>query len=100
MHRRRRRRQPNPQNDTVQLSARAALPFAVLLSLFSGAHGIAAKLGWGKSEVTASGRRRIPFAPSVAAALIGTFMLRSLQLVSIRLRQLAAAHPFAPLIGS
>jgi len=57
-----------------------ALPFAILLALFSGAHGIAAKLGWVKSQVTAGGRRRIPFAPSVAAALICTFMLRSLQL--------------------
>ena len=57
-----------------------ALPFAILLALFSGVHGIAAKLGWVKSQVTASGRRRIPFAPSVAAALICTFMLRSLQL--------------------
>jgi hypothetical protein len=51
MHQRRRRRQPNPQSDAVQLNARAALPFAVLLALFSGAHGIAAKLGWVKSQV-------------------------------------------------
>jgi prepilin peptidase CpaA len=58
-----------------------ALPFAVLLALFSGAHGIAAKLGWVKSQVTASGRRRIPFAPSVAGALICVFMLRAAQLV-------------------
>ncbi len=57
-----------------------ALPFAVLLALFSSAHGIAAKFGWVKSQVTASGHRRIPFAPSVAGALICTFMLRSLQL--------------------
>ncbi len=57
-----------------------ALPFAILLALLSGAHGIAAKLGWVKSQVTASGRRRIPFAPSVAGALICTFMLRSVQL--------------------
>jgi prepilin peptidase CpaA len=57
-----------------------ALPFAVLLALFSGAHSIAAKLDWVKSQVTAGGRRRIPFAPSVAGALICTFMLRSLQL--------------------
>jgi prepilin peptidase CpaA len=56
-----------------------ALPFAVLLALFSGAHGIAAKLGWVKSQVTASGRRRIPFAPSVAGALICVFMLRAVQ---------------------
>ena len=57
-----------------------ALAFAILLAVFSGAHSIAAKLGWAKSQVTAAGRRRIPFAPSVAAALICTFMLRSLQL--------------------
>jgi prepilin signal peptidase PulO-like enzyme (type II secretory pathway) len=60
------------------LNVRAALPFAVLLALFSGAHGIAAKLGWVKSQVRASGRRRIPFAPSVAGALICTLALRSL----------------------
>jgi prepilin peptidase CpaA len=57
-----------------------ALPFVVLLALFSSAHSIAAKFGWVKSQVTASGQRRIPFAPSVAGALICTFMLRSLQL--------------------
>jgi prepilin signal peptidase PulO-like enzyme (type II secretory pathway) len=39
-----------------------ALAFAVLLAL----HGLAAKLGWVKSQVTDRGRRRIPFAPSVA----------------------------------
>jgi prepilin peptidase CpaA len=58
-----------------------ALPFAILLALFSAAHALAAKLGWVKSQITASGRLRIPYAPSVAAALICTFMLRSLQLV-------------------
>jgi len=57
-----------------------ALPFAVLLALFSSAHSIAAKFGWVKSQVTASGHRRIPFAPSVGGALICTFVLRSLQL--------------------
>jgi prepilin peptidase CpaA len=57
-----------------------ALPFAILLALFSAAHGLAAKLGWAGSQITASGRRRIPFAPSVAAALIGTFMLKALKL--------------------
>jgi prepilin peptidase CpaA len=57
-----------------------ALPFAILLALFSSAHSLAAKVGWLKSRVTDSGRRRIPFAPSVAGALIGTFVLRSLQL--------------------
>jgi prepilin peptidase CpaA len=58
-----------------------ALPFTILLALFSGAHSLAAKLGWVKSQVTDRGRQRIPLAPSVAAALICTFMLRSLRLV-------------------
>ena len=57
-----------------------ALPFAILLALFSGAHSLAARFGWAKSKITASGRRGIPYAPSVAAALICTFILRSLQL--------------------
>jgi prepilin peptidase CpaA len=57
-----------------------ALPFAILLALFSGTHSLAAKLGWVKSQVTDRGRQRIPLAPSVAAALICTFMLRALQL--------------------
>jgi prepilin peptidase CpaA len=57
-----------------------ALVFAILLSFFSGVHTLAARLGWVESRVTASGRRGIPFAPSVAAALICTFMLRTLQL--------------------
>ena len=57
-----------------------ALPFAVLLALFSSAHAIAAKLGWVKSQVTATGGRRIPFAPSIAGALICTFMLKALKL--------------------
>lgn len=51
-----------------------ALPFAMLLALFSAVHGLAAKLGWVGSRD--SGRsQRIPFAPSVAGAMIGTFML-------------------------
>src|SRR5207248_9863364 len=58
-----------------------ALPFAILLAVFSAAHAFAGKLGWAASQVSESGRRRIPFAPSVAAALIGTFMLRSMHLV-------------------
>jgi prepilin peptidase CpaA len=58
----------------------SALPFAVLLALFSSAYALAAKLGWVKSQVTPAGRQRIPFAPSVASALICVFVLRSLQL--------------------
>jgi Flp pilus assembly protein protease CpaA len=57
-----------------------ALPFAVLLAIFGVALGIAAKRGWVKSQVTESGRRRIPFALSVAGALIGIFVLRACQL--------------------
>ncbi|WP_409192569.1 prepilin peptidase [Bradyrhizobium sp. RDM4] len=57
-----------------------ALPFAVLLALFSILHSLAAKFGWVKSQVNDGGRRRIPFAPSVAGALISTFMLRALSL--------------------
>jgi len=59
-----------------------ALPFAILLAIFSGAHTLAAKFGWIKSQDSGAGRLRIPFAPSVAAALICVFMLRTLQLAS------------------
>ena len=57
-----------------------ALPFAILLALFCSVNTFAAKLGWAPSRTIDGGRRRIPFAPSVAAALICTFILRSLQL--------------------
>jgi Flp pilus assembly protein protease CpaA len=57
-----------------------APPFAILLALFSSVHGLAAKLNWAKSQDSSSGGgRRIPLAPSIAAALIFTFVLRSLQ---------------------
>jgi Flp pilus assembly protein protease CpaA len=59
----------------------AALAFAVLLAVFSALHALAARLGWANSQQTTSGGRRIPFAPSIAGALICTFMLRSLQSV-------------------
>ena len=58
----------------------SALPFALLLALFCSAHAFAAKYGWVKSQDIDGRSRRIPYAPSVAAALICTFMLRSLQL--------------------
>jgi prepilin peptidase CpaA len=55
-----------------------ALPFAILLFMLSSLHTIAAKCGWvGAQRV--DGRTRIAFAPSVAGALIGTFMLGCLQ---------------------
>jgi Flp pilus assembly protein protease CpaA len=57
-----------------------ALPFAILLLLFAGIHAIAVKLGWARVQEVEQGtdndgRKRIPFAPSIAAALIGVFML-------------------------
>src|SRR5215471_5371517 len=53
-----------------------ALPFAVLLLAFAGMHAIAARLGWAEVQRTSNDARpRIPFAPSIAAALIGVFVL-------------------------
>jgi len=58
------------------VGAGCALPFAVLLSVCAGLHAVAAKLGWAQTQgIDGDARRRIPFAPSVAAALIGVFML-------------------------
>jgi prepilin peptidase CpaA len=55
---------------------RCAFPFAVLLLVFSAIHVIAAKLGWAVTQrADNDGRERIPFGPSIAAALIGVFML-------------------------
>jgi prepilin peptidase CpaA len=60
-----------------------ALPFAILLLLFSGIHIIAAELGWADTQRADNDeRKRIPFAPSIAAALIGVFMLGCLAPVS------------------
>jgi prepilin peptidase CpaA len=53
-----------------------ALPFAVLLLAFAGVHAMAARLGWADVQrMSNDSRPRIPFAPSIAAALIGVFML-------------------------
>jgi len=53
-----------------------ALPFAVLLLIFASIHSLAAKFGWaGTQSLADDARKRIPFAPSVAAALIGTFVI-------------------------
>src|SRR5262249_2016141 len=53
-----------------------ALPFAVLLLAFSGVDAITARLGWVEVQrASDDARPRIPFAPSIAAALIGVFML-------------------------
>ena len=57
---------------------RCAFPFAVLLLIFSTVHFVAAKFKWVNVRQI-EGRQQIPFAPSVAAALIAIFMLGCLQ---------------------
>ena len=60
-----------------------AFPFAILLMMFSGIHMMAAKIGWADTQwVDNDQRKRIPFGPSIAAALIGVFMLGCLAPVS------------------
>ena len=58
-----------------------AFPFAVLLAIFSAAHVVAAKLGWAEVQQVGD-KKRIPLAPSVAAALILCFILGCLQPMS------------------
>jgi prepilin peptidase CpaA len=56
-----------------------ALPFAILLCLFACLHGLAAKFEWVPAQQLPDDRRkRIPFAPSIAAALVGVFVLGAL----------------------
>jgi prepilin peptidase CpaA len=58
-----------------------ALPFVVLLLLFVSLHTIAAKFGWvGSQQIDDDGSQRIPFALSIAAALIVTILLGCLRL--------------------
>jgi prepilin peptidase CpaA len=55
-----------------------ALPLAIMMLMFAIIHAVVAKLFTKLEWVTVrreDGRMRIPLAPSVAAALIGTFML-------------------------
>lgn len=52
----------------------SVVPFTVLLLVFVGIHYVAARFGWASAEKSEQGWR-IPLAPSVAAALIGTFAL-------------------------
>jgi prepilin peptidase CpaA len=60
-----------------------AMLFAVLMLVFAGAHALAARLGWvGVARAEDDVRPRIPFAPAIAAALIGVFMLGCLGLRS------------------
>jgi prepilin peptidase CpaA len=58
-----------------------ALPFAVLLAIFAAVHGVAGKFGWVEVQQVGD-RKRIPLAPSVAAALIACFILGCLQPVT------------------
>ncbi len=55
-----------------------ALPFSLLLTVFAFVHVTLARLGWAPTK--GHGREmKIPFAPSVAAALISIFMSGCLQ---------------------
>jgi len=55
-----------------------ALPFAILMFIFGALHTLFAKLGWVRYQEV-NRRKRIAFAPSIAGALIGVFMLGCLQ---------------------
>jgi prepilin peptidase CpaA len=59
-----------------------ALVFAILLFMFASLHALAARFGWIASVVAGDERRRIAFAPSVAAALIVVFIIGCLQPVT------------------
>jgi prepilin peptidase CpaA len=58
-----------------------AFPFAVLLAVFAGVHVAAAKFRWVEVQQVGD-QKRIPLAPSVAAALILCFILGCLQPLS------------------
>jgi prepilin peptidase CpaA len=60
-----------------------ALAFAIFLAVSIIIHLIVVKLGWAKVQEV-RGRKRIPFAPSIAAALIVTFMSGCLEPVPWR----------------
>jgi prepilin peptidase CpaA len=51
-----------------------ALPFAVLLAAFAGVHAALVKFNWAAAQ-RVNGSVRIPFAPSIAGALIILFVL-------------------------
>ena len=53
----------------------AVAPFALLLAISVGIYMLAVRLGWAVVQINEAGQKRIPLAPSVAAALIGVFML-------------------------
>jgi len=57
-----------------------AFLFVLLLLVFVSLHTAAARLGWMESRQDVDSRQRIPFAPSIAAALIATILLGCLRL--------------------
>jgi prepilin peptidase CpaA len=59
-----------------------ALIFALLLLGFALIHAACARLGWVRVGHTDSGAMRIAFAPSIAAALIGVFVLGCLRVAT------------------
>jgi Flp pilus assembly protein protease CpaA len=56
------------------IGTHCALLFSVLLFMLGGLHLLAAKMGWVRTKPMA-GRVGIPYAPSVAGALIGVIVL-------------------------
>jgi prepilin peptidase CpaA len=73
-----------------------ALPFAILLLAFSTVHVVAVKLGWVEARHTGRDESgKIPFAPSVAAALISVFILGCLapKVDVLQTSELQANHP-------
>ena len=53
---------------------RCAVPLAVIIAVVALLHALAAKLGYVAAQ-TVNDRMRIPFAPAIAAGLIGIFIL-------------------------
>lgn len=60
------------------VGTRSALPFALLLLIFTGLHLFATRMGWIPTLVVGD-KRAISYAPSVAAALICVIVLDCLQ---------------------
>ncbi len=56
------------------VGSHCALLFSLLLLLFIGLHLLAARMGWARTKPMA-GRHAIPYAPSVAGALIAVIVL-------------------------
>ena len=54
---------------------RCAIPLLIITVIVALVHAGAAKYGYVASQSTTDGRMRIPFAPAIAAGLIGIFML-------------------------